>query len=678
MPPRSLLPLFSGSSDVRSATLQNLLIAAIVITGLYVGRDVLLPLALAILLSFVLTPPLILLRKLKVPRVIGVAILVTGTFAAMAGLGWLMSQQVTELARALPTYQYTLSEKVAALRESTAQSAVLEQATKTLQRLQEELSDPKTDTEGAVPSPDGEEQKPEPVPVEIIGDEGGVLYVYREVFETLLPPLATIGIVFLFSIFILMQREDLRDRAIKLLGASDLQRTTSAMNDAAHRLSQYFLRQLLINSLYGVFIGFGLWLIGVPTPAVWGILAMLMRFVPYIGSYIAAFFPVLLAAAVDPGWTTVFLTLGLYLISEPIMGQVVEPLVYGHGTGLSPVAVIVTTVFWTWLWGPLGLLLAMPITVCLVVLGRHVEGLHFLEVMLGDEPALSPEQSFYQRALTGDAAEATYQAELCLKDQSLQTYLDNVAMEGLRFAERDAARGVLDGEQIARIGETVKEVVGNLAHFAPRRWFSSLRPAENGEAAESGSQEGLAHLLSLEEDSAENGLADVEIISRDTLPEDWRGKPVLCIGGRTPLDEAAAHMLAELLIKRGLGAEAEGPKAISAGNITSLQQTEAKILCLSYFGLEESPAHIRYLILRLRRILPENCTILVGCWACDETGGRALAELQAAAGADAYAITLGEAVDFCLEAAKAASGETPSTKPIPAANRAKPASTKVA
>ncbi|XSG83120.1 MAG: AI-2E family transporter [Methyloligella sp. ZOD6] len=679
MAPGSFSSLLSGSTDARSAALQNLLIGAVVIAALYIGRDVLLPLALAILLAFVLTPPLIFLRRLKVPRVIGVTLLVGASFAVIAGLGWFMSQQVTELAGDLPRYQYTLSKKVAAFRQTTAKSPALEKATDTLKRLQEQLEQKEKETpQGSAPAE--EPVEPNPVPVQVIGDDEGVLPVYRNIIETLLPPLTTVGIVFLFCVFILMQREDLRDRAIRLLGSSDLQRTTSAMDDAARRLSQYFLRQLLINSLYGVFIGVGLWLIGVPTPAVWGLLAALMRFVPYIGSYIAAAFPLLLAAAVDPGWKTFLMTGALYLVSEPVMGQVVEPLVYGHGTGLSPIAVIVSTVFWTWLWGPLGLLLAMPITVCLMVLGRHVEGLQFLEVLLGDKPALSPQQSFYQRALTGDAAEATYQAELCLKDQSLQSYLDHIAIGGLQLAQADAKRGTLETEQIDRIADTVQEVVGNLAHFAPKRWFKALRgenPDEEEverEAAESTEtregDNGLAHLLAMEEDPALEEAQDLLMVEKDKLPKDWQvDAPVLCIGGRTRLDEAAASMLSELLRKRGLGADTLGPDAISAGNITSLQQTRAKLLCLSYLGMEQSPAHIRYLIMRLRRILPADCTVLVGCWG--DCGDEAsLAEFKTAAGADAYALSLREAVDYCVDKVNEVAGvevgaaEVSASKPL--------------
>ena len=228
------------------------------------------------------------------------------------------------------------------------------------------------------------------MPVEITTPEPTGWALYQTIFSTLLPPLATAGIVLLFVIFILLQREDLRDRLIRLFGGSDLQRATSTMTDAATRLSRYFLSQVLINFAYGALIAGALWLIGVPSPIAWGILAGLMRFVPYVGGYIAAALPLLIAAAIDPGWTTFVLVLVLFVVGELFMGQVVEPQVFGHGTGVTPIALIAATIFWTWLWGPLGLLLATPMTVVLAVLGRHVEGLEFFDVLLGDTPALTP------------------------------------------------------------------------------------------------------------------------------------------------------------------------------------------------------------------------------------------------------------------------------------------------
>jgi predicted PurR-regulated permease PerM len=679
MPSRSLFSFFSGSPDARTTALQNLLIAAIVVTALWAGFDVLLPLAFAALLAFVLTPPLIALRRLHVPRALGVALLVTTAFALIAGLGWLMSQQVTELARDLPAYETTLSNKITSVRRSTTNSILLRRMAGLVHRLQADLAPGDDDNTAAA----DQTPHPRPVPVKVTGARSNILDLYQDIVGTLLPPLAIVCIVFIFLIFILMQREDLRDRAIRLLGTSDLQRSTAAMNDAARRLSRYFLRQTLLNTLYGIFIAFGLWMIGLPTPVVWGALATIMRFVPYFGSYIAAAFPLLLAAAVEPGWHMFLLTLALYLISEPIMGQLIEPLVYGRGTGLSPTAVVVSTIFWTWLWGPAGLILATPITLCLMVLGRHVDGLHFFEVLLGDEPPLSPAQSFYQRALTGDAAEATYQAELCLKDQSLQSYLDEVAMKALELAETDAERGTLEAGEIERIGGTVQEVIDNLAHFAPRRWFSQFRRASADSHADDEAEEsGLAQLLAFEEsDEAPSGVA---VVDSDSLPADWRiDAPVLCIGGRNALDAAAACMLAELLNKRGLGAKSLGPEAIRSDHLASLAQASAKIVCLSYVGLGGSPAHIRYLNMRLRHILPKGCIILVGNWLRDADDG-ATSEFRAAAGADAYVNSLGEAVEFCVAAAKKAAGGDGAAqagragpKPAPAAGEREKAGAKL-
>jgi predicted PurR-regulated permease PerM len=653
MSPRSSLPLFTKPSDQRAAILQGLLIAAIVITGLYVGRDVLLPLALAILLAFVLSPPLLFLRKLKVPRIGAVAIVVAFAFAVIFGLGWLISREATQLAADLPSYQQSLSEKIKGLRDSTSASPVFQRAGDVLSNLQSQLfqddEDTVTTTTTTTTTPQAEldaaRDDDKPIQVEIAAREPTGFELYRSIAGTVLPPLAIAGIVLIFVVFILLQREDLRDRLIRLAGSSDMQRATTTMNDAAHRLSKFFLRQLLINSAYGAFMTLALWSIGIPSPIVWGVLAALMRFVPFIGSYIAAVPPMLLAAMIDPGWTMVVLVLALYVVGEMVMGQVIEPLVFGRGTGVSPLALVVATVFWTWLWGPLGLLLAMPLTVCLAVLGRHVEGLQFFDVLLSNEPALTPEQSFYQRTLSGDAAEATYQAELALKDESLQAYLGTVALGGLKLAGRDLSGGRLDAEQAMRIGATVKEMLEDLADFEPRRWFASLRAK-----AKNGDKDQPTGLASLEGDDEEE--ETLPLIERAELAPGWAvDNPVLAIGARSPLDEAAADMLAAVLNKRGLGAKARPAETLSAGHIATLEGTEAKLIALSYLGLGSGPAPIRYLVRRLRRILPEGTLILVACWT-DEEHARDVLERLKVAEADAYATSLSGAVEICVKAAR--------------------------
>ena len=645
MPPR--LPfILSSSSDARTATLQGLLIGAIVIAGLYFGREVLLPLALAILLSFVLTPPLLLLRRIKLPRVVAVSIVVGAAFAIILALGWVISREVTQLASNLPSYQYTLSEKIKSLRESMPRSPTMERAGEALSELQKELATPEVEPAKPKVGADAAHPDDRPMQVEIREHEPSGLELFQRIAGTVLPPLATAGIVLLFVVFILYQREDLRDRLIRLFGGSDLQRATATLNDAATRLSRYFLSLTAINFSFGAVITLALWLIGIPSPIVWGVLAALMRFVPFIGPYIAAAFPVLLAAVVDPGWSTVLLTAALFLVTELTMGQVVEPLVFGRGTGITPLAVIVSTVFWTWLWGPLGLLLAMPITVFLAVLGRHVEGLQFFEILLSDEPALTPEESFYQRALSGDAAEATYEAERCLNKQSLESCLDRVALSALRLAEGDARRGLLDEEQAAKIADTVKEMLADLADFEPRRWFFGLsrKPATGEEA-----QGGLATLAAAEAGEEDENLP---VVKREELAPGWVvDEPILCIGGRSALDEAAAAILAEVLKKRGLGSKALGPEAISAAHIASLVRTEAKLVCLSYLGLGTSPAHVRYVVRRLRRILPQGTGIFVCYWS-DEDEAPAAKQLLEAAEADAYATSLPQAVELCMVAAK--------------------------
>jgi predicted PurR-regulated permease PerM len=653
MPRRSPFPLLSTPSDARTATLQGLLIGVIVIAALYVGREVLLPLALAILLSFVLTPPLLLLRRVKVPRVLAVGIVVATAFGIIFALGWLMSREATDLAAELPNYRATLSEKIQSLRQSTSESKVLQKAGDVLTDLQQQLNQP---ADGAPPAPTvgtaAETPDDRPIAVEIHEPEPTGWALYQSIVGTLLPPLATAGIVLLFVIFILLQREDLRDRLIRLFGGADLQRATSTMSDAATRLSRYFLSQVLINFAYGTFIALALWMIGLPSPIAWGVLAMLMRFVPYVGVLIAVSVPLLIAAAIDPGWTTFFLVLALFVVGEMTMGQVVEPQVFGRGTGVTPIAVIGSTIFWTWLWGPLGLLLAMPMTVGLAVLGRHVEGLEFFDVLLGDEPALTPQQRFYQRALTGDAAEATYHAELCLKDQSLASYLDTVALNGLKLAERDASRGALDEAQSERVAVTVKEMLDNLDAFEPHRWFSKLRPKADHDKGEDAAS-GLASLAATEngeDDADETG--NLPAVERSELAPGWVvDEPILCIGGRSALDEAAAAMLAEVLKKRGLGAKALSPDSISAGHIASLAKTEAKLVCLSYLGLGAGPALIRYLVRRLRRILPQGTPILVCYWSEEGDSAAAKALLETAE-ADAYATSLAEAVQLCVKAAK--------------------------
>ena len=432
-----------GSQSFGSVA-SGLVVATIIILFLYMGREILEPLVIAALLSFILAPLIRRFRSWGVWRVPSVILTVLFAIAVIAALGSTIVFQVAQLAEELPKYETNLRAKIRALGGGALTSSALEKASGTLKGLKNEISKPGP---SAAPTPG-----PKPLEVEVRQPEPNGLESIANIIRPLLSPLTTTALAILFLMFILLQREDIRDRSLRLAGTADLQRSTAALDDAAARLSRFFLMQTILNAGFGVVIGTALWLIGVPNAVLWGILAGLMRFVPFVGSIIAACFPIALAAAVDPGWTMVLATAALFIVAEPLAGHVIEPLLFGQHTGLSPVAIVVSTLFWALLWGPIGLLLATPLTVCLVVLGRHIEALEFIEVLLGDEPALEPEERFYQRLLAGDATEAADQAEKQLKKQSLSAYYDSVPMKALELAQdgcraRQAASGKAVGNE---------------------------------------------------------------------------------------------------------------------------------------------------------------------------------------------------------------------------------------
>src|SRR6202023_1609089 len=352
--------------------LGTLAVGVIAIAALYFGRDVFVPMALALLLSFALGPPVLLLRRWHINRVRVVIFVVVLAFSVILGIGALIGSQLAHLAENLPGYQYNITEKIHSLRDTTTSSGVVGRAAAMLTELGNEITKPRemitrpAANRHAVLAPGVQQQKP--VPVEIRQSDPTPLQLILQVAAPLLQPLATAGIVVVFVIFFLLRRQDLRDRFIRLAGAGDLRRTTQALDDAASRLSRYLLTQTALNTSFGVLVGTGLWFIGVPHPLLWRILGMLLRSVPYIGPVIAAALPVIVALAVDPGWAMLLWAMALFLVVELAIGQVIEPWLYGHSTGLSGIAVVVAAAFWTLLWGSVGLLLSTPLTMCLVVL----------------------------------------------------------------------------------------------------------------------------------------------------------------------------------------------------------------------------------------------------------------------------------------------------------------------
>ena len=605
-------------------TLQG---GVVIVVALYFGREVLLPITLAILLSFVLAPLSDLFRRV-LPRVVSVVLAVVLALGMVLGLGGLIGMQVASLAPNVPQYAEGVEKKVESVR-----GYAVEHLSSIVNRFQE--TSPSNEAAPAA-RPAGTARAP--LAVQVVQPSPTPLQMVERILDPLASPLSTAAIVFVFAIFILLQREDLRDRMIRLFGSDDLHRTTLAMDDAGARLSKYFLAQAALNLLFGCVIGGGLWLIGLPSPVLWGVMSGLLRFVPYVGPVLAAGLPIALAAGVSPGWAMVGWTAGLFAVVEAITGQVIEPLLYGHSTGLSPFAVVVAATFWTWLWGPIGLILSTPLTLCLVVMGRHVQRLEFLDIMLGDRPALTPVETFYQRMLAGDPDEAQEQAEAILKEQSLSSYYDDVALKGLQLAANDLARGVLNDTQIERVKEAITQLAEDLDKHRdvdqaakPKKPEDILAPAD-ATASPPPPVPGQAPPGS-------------------DLPPPWQmPAAIMCLAGRGPLDEAASTLLAQLLRKHGLGAQVVRYQDASRGRITSLDVTDVAMVCVSYLDISGSPSHLRYLMERLRRRLPGK-PMLVGLWPVkDEVLSNE--SMRRAIGADYYTTSLHDALDSCLAEAR--------------------------
>ncbi|HEV2678358.1 MAG TPA: AI-2E family transporter [Aliidongia sp.] len=615
-----------------------------IVAALYFAREVLIPLTLAVLLSILLAPLVGLLRRLRLGRVPAVLLAVVVAVGLICAIGGLIGTQIAELVDNVPAYAQTIESKA-----GTVRTFALDQFGRMASRLGYDTAAPKKGAKPAAPVASllpqlPAKSGPQPMPVEVHQPDPSPMELAERYLSPILSPLGTVAIILVVAIFVLLQQDDLRDRLIRLFGSSDLRRTTVALDDGGRRLSRYFLTQLGINTAFGCVIGVGLLLIGVPSPLLWGVMAGLLRFVPYVGSIIAAMFPMALAAAVDPGWSMVLWAGGLFIVVEAMVGQMIEPLLYGHSTGLSPISVVVAAIFWSWLWGPIGLILSTPLTLCLVVLGRHVEQLEFLDVMLGDRPALTPVESFYHRMLAGDQDEARDHAEHLLKELSLIAYYDDVALPGLELAAVDAQRGALTTEQLDRIKETIKELVEDLSGHLDRKQPAGKDSSVAGPSKDEPVLQNIAPPGTL--DPARSGMVGA-----------WRGPtPVLCVAGRGPLDEAAASMLCQLLSKHGIGARIAPYEAATRGNINLLETNDVAIVCVSYLDISGKHAHLRYLLQRLRQRMPAT-PFVVGLWPSEDPSAPDRT-IRAELGADFYTRTLREAVDICLGIARDSASET--------------------
>jgi len=573
----------------------GLVAAVVVIATLYLARIVFVPLALALLFSLVVSRPVAFLEKIRVPRAIAIFLVVVTLVGLMGLIGWKTSQQFVDLTAELPAYKKTLEEKIRALKGPSSLS--LNKASDTVKELSKEIN---AVTPGASP-PASDPKKASgpgssasrPMAVEVVPPANPLASI-----ESLLGPLGTAGVVILFAVFMLAGREDLRDRLIRLVGGGGrLNIMTQALDEAAQRINRYLFLQLLVNSGYGLVIFTGLHFIGIPNAALWGVAAAVLRFLPYVGAPLAALMPILLSLAVFPGWQHALVTVGLFLALELTVANIVEPLLYGAHLGLSPLAILVAAVFWTLIWGFPGLVLSTPLTVCLVVMGRYIPSLEFLNVLLGDEPVLPPPSQYYQRLLATDQNEARHVLEEQLKDKNLEELYSAVLIPALSLAEQDRHRNELDQETQNFIYQSTREIVEELA-----------------EADGAQNSEGTA------EDSSE--------VSRSESDETG-SVDVLCIPARDEADDVVAMLLAQLLERKGRRAQSI-PIGTTAEMLSQVAELNPGVVCISAlppFAVQ----HTRALYVKLRAQSPD-LYIAVCLWQFEGDPQKAAVRLKLAKG----------------------------------------------
>jgi hypothetical protein len=443
-------------------------------------------------------------------------------------------------------------------------------------------------------------------------------------FAPVFGPLGTLAVVFLLATFMLAQREDLRNRLIKLGGADDIQKTTAAIDDAATRVGRMLATQLALNTAFGAAIATGLWLIGVPGPFLWGVFAGLLRFIPYLGPLIGALPPMLVAFAFAPGWWQVAFAAALFFGAEMIVGNVLEPLLYGHSSGLSPLAILISTLVWAFLWGPVGVLLSTPLTICLVVLGRHVEGMSFIETILGNRPPLSPPELLYQRLLAGDPAEARLVAVDFLREHSLEAYLDTIALPAVRRAHLDIGSGAVAGPRLTTLVNASNRLLQALRTMRPgRRGFA--RPSAESFAA-------IEYYRPLNPGRRPEA----------PLPEAPGAVDVAVLHGGDPLDPLAADMLDLSLRRRGVGARVV-PLDDAAG-AREADGAAPRVVALSFVE-PLSTLHLRAASMAVHR-RARQARLVLCIWR--EMTPDAAAEIQKAVRVDAVAFNVADAAQAIL------------------------------
>ncbi|WP_199096938.1 AI-2E family transporter [Dyella sp. ASV21] len=594
----SQVPASSAVSASQRAVV--IIAAACVLALLYFGREVLVPIVLALFLSLLMAPWVRLYRRLGFGHAASVLIAVVALVVVVTGMTTIIGSQLVHVARSLPQYEVTIHAKVQALRGETLGR---------LDFMRGELGKVMED-QGTSPAPASASTaapfalppylslpagaKPAQVPTHTPSTPVGIV---TRVLSAAWTPVETAGIVLVVLIFVLLEHESLRDRFIRLTGGSDLRATTAAINDAGERLSRFFLSTFSVNFGVGVAVWLGLTLIGVPSAPLWGALTAAMRFVPYIGVWLVAALVALFAAAVSPGWSLLLMTVTLYVVVELVVSQLIEPFLYGHTTGLSPLAVVVSAIFWSWLWGPVGLLMSTPLTLCLVVAGRHVKALDLLNILLGDAPALTLPQRVYQRALSGDAAEILGEAREFLKRKSFAAYCDAVLLPAMQLARIDRTRGTINPTQQSAVRNTISAVLESLSS-KERKWSRwRHRPSV---------LEGTSIGRSLRQ-------------QREDATGRWQGplvvppgSVVLCVSLGSMVDDLAAELLTRVLRDLQIDARHLAVEDFAAFAAEPHPEMTPDAVSMAYLVSGEPSAEkdaLNRLAERLRREIPQVCLV---------------------------------------------------------------------
>jgi len=574
-----------------SQTFNPLVTLAGVILILYFARAVLIPLALALTLNFLLTPMVMWFQKLPMRRVPAVALVMLISVAVVGGMGWVVADQLLEVANDLPKYRLNIHNKIDTLHFSP--NSALERGAASVKEIGEELTDSSPNPPAGFPVPGSQAKTATPpagpVPVQVVAVPASGLQYLREVLGTVLQPLGTAGMVLIFTVFILIKQVDLRNRFLRLAGVAQLNTMTLALDDAANRVSRYLVVQFLVNAGYGVCFGVGLFLIGVPNAPLWGVIAGVFRIVPYAGVVTAAAFPLVQALALFDGWGPPVLVVLLFALLELIATNFVEPLLYGARTGISSLALLVTTVFWTMLWGWAGLVLAVPLTVVAIVLGRYVPRMSFLHVLLGDESALSAEAQFYQRLLALDQEDARAIADTFLKTHALVRLYDEVLVPALTLAEQDRHKGALDEARESFLFLSVSEIVSELAVYPPEEVSAKPRRLK----------------------SRWISAAQHELPSNKTEPVPSTVR-IFCLAANDQADEITSSMLAQLLERAGHGVLSLPVGSLFEEILTNLLPEPQDVVCISALP-PFAFAQARTLCQRIRIHLPQ-IRILAGIW----------------------------------------------------------------